>query len=112
MSLQLFWNFNIFCLLSIHMNNIKFTYDKLESVKYGFCMFDIFSQFFSNLFTFLINNTYITFWKCLSRIQHSTSATLARTNKQTNKQTDNNCMMTIGELEWFCRLKLNAVMWK
>ena len=56
MSLRLFWNFNVFCSLSIHMNNIKFTYDKLESVKFGFSMFDIFSQFLSNLFTFLLNN--------------------------------------------------------
>ena len=36
MCLRLFWNFNIFCLLYIHMNNINFTYDKLESVKFGF----------------------------------------------------------------------------
>ena len=40
MSLRLFWNFNIFCLLYIHINNIKFTYDKLESVKFGFSIFD------------------------------------------------------------------------
>ena len=55
-SLRLFWNFNVFCSLSIHMNNIKIKYDRLESVKFGFSMFDIFSQFLSNLFTFLINN--------------------------------------------------------
>ena len=39
------------------MNNIKFTYDKLESVKFGFNIFGVFSQVLSNLFTFLINTT-------------------------------------------------------
>ena len=39
------------------MNNIKFTYDKLESVKFGFNIFDMLSLFLSNLFTFLINTT-------------------------------------------------------
>ena len=39
------------------MNNIQFTYDKLESVKFRFSIFDMFSQVLSNLFTFLINTT-------------------------------------------------------
>ena len=39
------------------MNNNKFTYDKLESVKFEFSIFDIFSQVLSNLFTFLMNTT-------------------------------------------------------
>ena len=39
------------------MNNIKFTYDKLESIKFGFSIIDIFSQVLLNLFTFLVNTT-------------------------------------------------------
>ena len=40
-SLRLFWNFCIFCLLDIHINN-KFTYDKFKSAKFGFSIFDMF----------------------------------------------------------------------
>ena len=39
------------------MNNVKFTYDKLQSVKFGFSIFDMFNQVLLNLFTFLINTT-------------------------------------------------------
>ena len=82
------------------MNNIKFTYDKLESVKFGFSIFDMFSEALLNLFTFLVNTQikrYKTFWKCLSRIQHSNLdyPSNGQTNKQTIKQTDNNCNLVI-----------------
>ena len=39
------------------MNKIKFTYDKLDSIEFGFSIFDMFSQVLLNLFTFLINTT-------------------------------------------------------
>ena len=41
-SLRLFWNFSIFCLLYIHINNNKFTCDKFKSAKFGFNIFDVF----------------------------------------------------------------------
>ena len=47
-SLRLFWNFCIFCLLYIHINDNKFTYDKFKSAKFGFSILDM-------LFTFLIS---------------------------------------------------------
>ena len=39
------------------MNNIIFTYDKLESINFGFSIIDIFSQVLLNLFTLLVNTT-------------------------------------------------------
>ena len=51
-----------------------------------------FGQVLLNLFIFLKNTTnqrYRTFWKCLSRIQHSNPAYLS--NGQTNKQTKTKC---------------------
>ena len=39
------------------MNKIKFTYEKLESVKFGFSLFDMFGQVLLNLFTLLKNTT-------------------------------------------------------
>ena len=47
-SLRLFWNFCIFCLLYIHINNNKFTYDKFKRAKFGFSILDM-------LFAFLIS---------------------------------------------------------
>ena len=47
-SLRLFWNFSISCLIYIHINNIKFTYDKFKTGKFRFSVFDIFSQIYSN----------------------------------------------------------------
>ena len=46
-SLRLFWNFGIFCLLYIHINNKKFTYDKFKTEKFGFSI-----QRFKNIFLF------------------------------------------------------------
>ena len=40
-SLRSFWNFIIFCLLYIHINNNKFAYDKFKTAKFGFSMFDM-----------------------------------------------------------------------
>ena len=40
-SLRLFWNFGIFCLLYIHINNNRFTYDKFKSAKFGFSIVDM-----------------------------------------------------------------------
>ena len=40
--LRLHWNFSIFCLLYIHINNNKFTYDKFKSAKFGFSILDMF----------------------------------------------------------------------
>ena len=69
----------------IHMNKIKFTYDKLESIKFGFNIFDMFSQVLLNLFTFLINTTDID-------TQHLSIDFLISyyfiQNGQTNTQTD------------------------
>ena len=45
------------CLLYININKIKFTYEKLETVKFGFSILDMFNQVLLNLFTFLINAT-------------------------------------------------------
>ena len=83
--------FDIFCSLYIHMNNIKFTCDKLESVKFGFNIFHMFSQVLLNLFTFLINTTNQEVYKILDK----------QTNKQTDRQTDNNCnlVMRIDRLD-------------
>ena len=44
-------------LFYIHMNNIKFTYVKLESVKIGFSILYLFSQVLRKLFTLLIITT-------------------------------------------------------
>ena len=82
------------------MNKIKFTYDKFKTVKFGFSIFDIFSQVLSNLFTFLINTTnqeIKNIWECLRRIQHSNSAypSNGQTNKQTNKQTNRQTTIVI-----------------
>ena len=41
----------------IHINNNKFTYDKYKTAKFGFSVFDVFSQVSLKLFTFLINTT-------------------------------------------------------
>ena len=41
-SLRLFCNFGLFCLLYIHINNNKFTYDKFKSAKFGFSILDMF----------------------------------------------------------------------
>ena len=54
-STRLFWNFCIFCLLYIHINNNKFTYDKFKSAKFGFSITISFSEVLLKLFTFLIN---------------------------------------------------------
>ena len=43
-SLRLFWNFILSCLLYIHINNNKFTYDKFKTTKFAFSKFDMFSQ--------------------------------------------------------------------
>ena len=40
----------VFCLLYIHRNNNKFTYDKFKSAKFGFSMFDIFGEVSLKLF--------------------------------------------------------------
>ena len=84
-------NFVYLC-LSIHINNIKFRYDKLKSVKFGFRIFDLitFSQVYGN-FTFLIysiNEEIQTFLQM--RIGFLIQLNLA-TDKQTNRQTDKNC---------------------
>ena len=67
----------VFCLLYIHLNKINFTHDKLETVKFGFSIFNTFSQVLLHSFTFLINSTK----ECSSKIQHSNSDYLS--NKQT-----------------------------
>ena len=41
-SLRLFCNFGLFCLLYIHINNNKFTYDKFKNAKFGFSILDMF----------------------------------------------------------------------
>ena len=92
MSLRLFWNFNIFVFtLFIYVNRIKCTYDKLETVKLGFSILDMFSQVLSNVFTFFINTTnqeIQNILEMLEGIQHSNPAYLrnVQTNKQTNRQ--------------------------
>ena len=40
------------------MNNNKFTYDKFETVKFGFSIFDMFSSVLLKLFPSLINTKY------------------------------------------------------
>ena len=52
-SLRLFWNLCIFCLLYIHMNNNKFTYDKFKSAKFGFSILDMFYSSFIKIVYFL-----------------------------------------------------------
>ena len=64
------------------MNNIKFTYDKLESVKFGFSIFHLFSQVFK--FSPQIKR-YTTF---INRFSNPLLFYTNRTNKQTNKQTN------------------------
>ena len=44
------------------MNNIKFTYDKLESVKFGFSIFDMFQH---------SNSAYPSIQKCFHRINRT-----------------------------------------
>ena len=73
------------------MNHIKFTYDKLESVKFRFSIFDIFSQVLSHLLTFLINirnQEIYNILECLGKIQNYNSVypSNGQTNKQTNKK--------------------------
>ena len=41
-SLRLYWNFMLFCLLYIHINNNNFTCDKFKSAKFGFSILDMF----------------------------------------------------------------------
>ena len=41
-SLRLFWNFCIFCLLYIHIDNNKFIFHKFKSAKFGFNILDMF----------------------------------------------------------------------
>ena len=54
-SLRLFWNFCIFCLLYIHINNNKFTYDKFKTVKFGFSILNMFYLSFIKIVYFLVN---------------------------------------------------------
>ena len=41
-SLRLYWNFRIFCLL--YILQIYIQYDKIKTAKFGFSIFDMFSQ--------------------------------------------------------------------
>ena len=52
-TLRLYWNFSIFCLLYIHINNNKFTYDKFKTAKFGFSIFGILWLSFFNIVYFL-----------------------------------------------------------
>ena len=42
-SLESFWDFGMFCLLYIHINNNKFTYDEFQTEKFEFIIFNMFS---------------------------------------------------------------------
>ena len=44
--------------LYLYNKQQKFTYDKSKSVKFGFSIFDSFSQVLLDMFTFLINIIY------------------------------------------------------
>ena len=70
------------------MNDIEFTYDILESIKFGFSMFDIFSQVLLNLFTFFIHTTNQEVYDTLE----------TPINGQTNKPSDNNWNLDRYEL--------------
>ena len=48
-----------FCLLYIHINRFKFTYDKLKTEKFGFSISDIFNQVLLKWFTFLKNTSVV-----------------------------------------------------
>ena len=54
----------------------------------------IFYRFKTHIQQLSFNSLDITFWKSVSMIKHSNSATLA-THKQTNRQADNNCNLVI-----------------
>ena len=82
-----FWNFIVFCLLYIDINNNKFTYDKFKvrnsDSAYSIC----FSQVLLKLFTFLIN-TPIKRFTTFSIVFYSPNYFITNmTNKQTNKHT-------------------------
>ena len=49
-TLRSFWNFSVFCLLYIHINNDKFTYDKFKTAKFGFSIFDVVESEFIRYF--------------------------------------------------------------
>ena len=79
-SLRSFWNFGIFCLLYIHINNNKFTYDKFKTAKFGFSIFDMFGQVLLKLFTFLINTADKVIYNIVFLFPYDTN----RTNKHTH----------------------------
>ena len=84
-SLCLFWNFCIFCLLYIHINNNKFTYDKFKSAKFGLSIFDMFSHVLLKLFTFLINTADIEIYNIFDSFLFPQYFNTNLTNKHTNK---------------------------
>ena len=65
-----------FCLLYIHINKNKLTYDKFKRGKFGFSILDILYSSFTKLFTSLINtadkeiyNIFIVFYSPITLIQ-------------------------------------------
>ena len=79
----------MFCLLYIHINNNKFTYDKFKSAKFGFSIVDMVYSSFIKIVTFLINTDeiYNIFDSFLFPYYFNTN----RTKKQrTNKHTHTN----------------------
>ena len=84
-SQRLFWNFCIFCLLYIHIDNNKFTYDKVRNSDsvYSICS----SQVLLKLFTFLINTADKEIYNIFNSFLFPYYFNTNRTNKQTNTQT-------------------------
>ena len=83
-SLRLFWNFCIFCLLYIHINNknLHMTNSKLRNSDsaYSIC----FSQVLLKLFTFLINTADKEIYNIFNSFLFPYYFNTNRTNKQTH----------------------------